>query len=166
MRFDTLLRFGSGMIRTMGEFLWHLILVRPDLSTLPSHFLPSLYLSLATIRTWNLAHALEHPNRAGVRLDIESLHTIALEDEVSARSVIDRIESIPVYPRINDRSHSRSDHMPQADGQQDVHPQDGIHEPQYMPVMQTVDAYGNDMSWLLDFEADWMSGLNGRLGGF
>jgi hypothetical protein len=28
--------------------------------------------------------------------------------------------------------------------------------------MQAADAYGGDMSWLLDFESDWMALMNGR----
>ena len=156
------------MIVRLGEFLWHLILARPDLSTMPSHLLPLLYLAIATIRGWNLGNTLEHPNRPGMPLDVESIHQIILEDLVSGRAVVDRIMRTPSYYKVDVRQASGPDEPPPANG---VHVGDragGNQVPAqpFAPAFQTFDAYGNDMSWLLDFETDWMNAVNARPGGF
>jgi hypothetical protein len=167
MRFDTLVRFGGRMIVRLGEFLWHLILARPDLSTLPSHLLPILYLAVATIRGWNLGSTLEHPNRPGMPLDVDSIHQIILEDLVSGRAVMDRISRMPSY-KMDVRQAPGSDEPPLTNGVHVGNRGGGSQVPaqSFAPALHTFDAYGNDMSWLLDFETDWMNAVNARPGGF
>ena len=170
LRFDCLVRFGSKMLRHMGDYLWHIIMSRPDMSTLPVHFSPPIYLGLATIQGWNLASVLHHPQRPAVPLDVQSIYQIMLEDQASSPSVVARIKLIPRY-RLDTRPVQRPENMPLPEGggekRSDGGSQwvnamaDGI-APQYMHAS---DPYASDMSWLLDFETDWMALVNGRVDG-
>ena len=129
--------------------------------------MPLIYLAIATIRGWNLGTTLEHPNRPGMPLDVESLHQIILEDLVSGRGVIDRILRTPAY-KVEVRQAPGNDEPPTTNGVHRGNPGGGSQVPvqPFAPGLQTFDAYDNDMSWLLDFETDWMHAVNARPGGF
>lgn len=171
LRFDALIRFGSKLIRHMGDYLWHIILTRPDLSTLPVYFSPPIYLGLATVQGWDLADKLLHPSRPGVPLSVETVFQILEEDLVSSPQIIARIRRIPKY-RLDTRQIPRPESMPTSDHGSGMHPggqlphQDMVNglAPQYI---QPFDAFGGDMSWLLDFETDWTALVNnGRVGDY
>lgn len=168
LRIDCLVRFGSKMIFNMGHYLWHIIMVRPDLSTLPVHLSPPIYLALSTIQGWDLGAALHHPQRPGVSLDVESIYQVLLEDQLSSPPIVARIKAIPRY-RLDTRQVQRPENLPVPVGGEPVHGNGDVHPPPMgmadgmaPQFMQAADAYGGDMSWLLDFESDWMALMNGR----
>ena len=170
LRLDCLLRFGSKMIFNMGDYLWHIIMARPDLSTLPVHLSPPIYLALSIIQGWDLGAALHHPQQRGVPLNLESIYQILLEDQLSSPTIVARIKAIPRY-RLDTRQVQRPEDMTLQEGGEAVHGNGNMHPPMGMAdgmapqFLPSIDAYGGDMSWLLDSESDWMALMNERGGG-